>query len=93
MRVVVEQVIQTATKVLDGDLMPREAVTILASMTSEAVAAAGLMKRDEPERAMAYREVLVVVGRELRAREPADPESRHLHAVLDDLAKVVNALA
>jgi hypothetical protein len=45
---VVEQVIQTATKVLDGGLTAREAVTVFATLTREAVPAAVAYARPIP---------------------------------------------
>ena len=63
MRAVVEQVIQTATKVVDGGLAAREAFT-----------------------------VLLALGRELRRREQTSDEPRHVRAVTDDLARVLDAL-
>ena len=88
----VEQVLQVATKVLDSSIEPREAMTILATLTHEAVPAARDLRRTDPERADAYAELLVATGRELRTREKTTTDTRHLRAVLDDLAKVVNAL-
>jgi hypothetical protein len=92
-RVVVEQVIQTATRVLDGGLTAREAFTVLATLTREAVPAARRLRQAEPERAATYRELIVALGQELRRREPTSDDPRHLRAVTDDLAKVVDALA
>lgn len=92
MRVVVEQVIQTATKVLEGELAAREAITILATLTPQAVPAARELRALEVDRAVAYRELILAIGRELRRRQPASDEPRHLGAVLDDLAQVQRAL-
>jgi hypothetical protein len=91
-RAPVEQVIQTATKVLDGERTCREAITILATLTHVAVPAARQLRQSDPDRANAYRELILVLGRELRSRESASDEPRHLRAVTDDLAKVLNAL-
>ncbi len=93
MRVVVEQVIQTATKVLDGGLTAREAVTVLATLTRDAVPAARALRRTDPDRAATYRELILALGQELRRLEPASDDPRHLHAVTEDLAKVLEALA
>ena len=93
MRVVVEQVIQTTTKVLDGGLTAREAVTVLATLTREAVPAARDLRRTDPARAATYRELILALGRELRRLEPTSDDPRHLHAVTEDLARVVEALA
>lgn len=87
----IEQVIQTATSVTAGQLAPREAVTILASMTREAMSTARGLRASDPERADAYRELMVSIGRELRRREQ-DSDDRHLRALTDDLARVVRAL-
>ncbi len=93
MRVVVEQVIQTVTKVLDGRLTAREAVTVLATLTREAVPAARQMRATDPDRAATYRELILALGQELRRVEPASDDPRHLHAVTEDLARVLDALA
>jgi len=91
-RVVVEQVIQTASKVLEGEFTAREAITILASLTSEAIPAARELRASDPDRADAYRELVLVIGRELRGRADQCADARHLRAVIDDLAKVLRAL-
>jgi hypothetical protein len=89
---VVEQVIQTATKVLDGGLTAREAVTVLATLTREAVPAARRLRAADPDRAATYRELILALGQELRSRERTSDEPRHLRAVTDDLAKILDAL-
>lgn len=98
---VIEQVIQTTSSVTAGRLTPREAVTILATMTGEATRAARELRAAHPEQADAYRELIVAIGRELRRREDAgDPSSpdptqhgHHMRALTDDLARIVRALA
>ena len=92
MRVAVEQVIQTASKVLEGEFTAREAITILATLTREAVPAARELRATDPDRADSYRELILVIGRELRARADEHDDARHLRAVTDDLAKVLRAL-
>lgn len=89
----VEQVIQTATKVLEGELAAREAMTILASLTPQATAAARELHEVELDRAVAYRELILAIGRELQRRQPGSTEPRHLRAVLDDLAQLQRALS
>jgi hypothetical protein len=91
-RVAVEQVIQTATRVLDGGLAPREAVTVLATLTREAVPAARELRAADPDRAATYRELILALGRELRRREPTSDDPRHLRALTEDLARVLRAL-
>jgi hypothetical protein len=91
-RVVVEQVIQTATKVAEGQLTAREAITILATLTPQAVAAARELRETERDRAVAYRELILAIGRELRRHQPRSDEPRHLGAVIDDLTRVHRAL-
>jgi hypothetical protein len=91
-RVVVEQVIQTATRVLDGGLTAREAFTVLATLTREAVPAARRLQQTDPDRAATYRELIMALGHELRQREPTSDDPRHLRAVTQDLAKVLDAL-
>jgi hypothetical protein len=91
-RVAVEQVIQTATKVVDGSLTAREAFTVLATLTREAVPAARRLRATDPDRADTYRELIVALGQELRRRERTSDDARHLRAVTDDLAKVLDAL-
>jgi hypothetical protein len=91
-RVAVEQVIQTASKVLGGEFTAREAITILATLTREAVPAARELRSTDPDRADTYRELILAIGRELRGRADERPDSRHLRAVIEDLAKVLRAL-
>lgn len=87
-----EQVIQTASKVLEGEFTGREAITILATLTREAVPAARELRATDPDRADRYRELILVIGRELRAGADERADGRHLRAVIDDLAKVLRAL-
>jgi hypothetical protein len=91
-RVAVEQVIQTASKVVEGEFTAREAITILATLTREAEPAARELRVTDPDRADAYRELILVIGRELRGRADERDDARHLGAVIEDLAKVVRAL-
>jgi len=88
----VEQVIQTASKVLGGGLTAREAITILATLTREAVPAARDLRASDPDRADTYRELILVIGRELRGRADERPDARYLRAVIEDLAEVLRAL-
>ena len=87
-----EQVIQTASKVLGGGLTAREAITILATLTREAVPAARDLRASDPDRADTYRELILVIGRELRGRADERPDARYLRAVIEDLAEVLRAL-
>jgi hypothetical protein len=91
-RAPVEQVIQTASKVLEGEFTAREAITILATLTREAVPAARELRATDPDRADAYRELILVIGRELRGRANERADARHLRAVIEDLAAVLRAL-
>lgn len=106
MRAVVEQVIQTASKVLEGELEGREAVTILATLSRDAGTAAEALRRTEPERAATYRTLLGAIIQELETRSDSgadvattpgggrqDERSRYLSAVAQDLAKVQRSLA
>ena len=92
MRVAVERVIQTASKLLRGEFTAREAITILATLTREAVPAARELRATDPDRADTYRELILVIGRELRGGADEGPDAGHLRAVLEDLAEVVRAL-
>jgi hypothetical protein len=91
-RVVLDQVIQTAMKVTEGQLTAREGITILATLTPQAVAAARELRETERDRAVAYRELILAIGRELRRHQPRSDEPRHLDAVIDDLDRVQRAL-
>jgi hypothetical protein len=91
-RVAVEQVIQTASKVLGGEFTAREAITILATLTREAEPAARELRDTDPDRADSYPELILVIGRELRGRADQRPDPRHLRAVIEELAKVLRAL-
>jgi hypothetical protein len=88
----VEQVVQTATSVLRGQLTAREAVTILATLARDAVPAARAVRSADPARADTYHELILAVGRELRRAEEADDDPRHVRALTDDLARVLRAL-
>lgn len=68
MRAVVEQVIQTASRVLEGELEGREAVTILATLSRDAVTAGETLSRTDPNRAATYQELLAAIIRELEVR-------------------------
>ena len=46
----------------------------------------------DPDRADTYRELILVIGRELRSRADERPDARHLLAVIEDLNKVRRAL-
>jgi hypothetical protein len=92
----VEQVIRVATRVVEGRYTGREGVTILATLTRPAMQEAAALRQADPVRASTYREVILAIGRELRRREnetgsKAD-DPRQLHAVTDDLAKVLRSL-
>ncbi len=92
MRAAVEQMVQTATAVLTGELTPREAVTIFATLTRDALPAARVLRTSDPERADVYRELILVIGRELRRAEQTSSEPRHVRALTDDLARVLSQL-
>jgi hypothetical protein len=91
-RAAVDQVVQAATTVLKGRLTPREGVTILATLTQDALAAARELRATEPEQADVYRELILVVGRELRQTEQTSNERRYVRALTDELARVLRAL-
>ena len=92
MRAAVEQVVQAATTVLKGQLSPREGVTILATLTRDALPAARKLRAAEPEQADVYRELILVIGRELRQTEKTSNEPRYVRALTDELARVLHAL-
>lgn len=92
MRAAVEQMVQTATAVLTGQLTPREAVTIFSTLTRDAVPAARTLRASNPERADVYRELILAIGRELRRAEQTSDEPRHVRALTDDLARVLREL-
>ena len=87
-----DQVVQAATTVLKGRLTPREGVTILATLTQDALAAARELRASEPEQADVYRELILVIGRELRQTEQTSNERRYVRALTDELARVLRAL-
>lgn len=88
----VQDVLQTATQLLGGQLAPREAVTILSTMARDAVPEARRLRRDDPGRADDYRELLATISGELRTREGDSTEPAMLRAVGDELATVRRAL-
>ncbi len=73
-RAAVEQVVQAATTVLKGQLTPREGVTILATLTRDALAAARELRATEPEQADVYREL--ITGHRPRAAADGADERR-----------------
>lgn len=92
MSAAVEEVIRTTTKVLEGELSGREAVTILATLARDAVPAASELRKADPDRADTYRELISAIGEELQSRIETDSQPRHLQAVIDDLTKVRRSL-
>lgn len=95
MRAVVEQVIRTASRVLEGELEGREAVTILATLSRDAVTAGEKLRWADPERAATYQELLAALIQELEARSDGngdDEQARYVVAVAQDLAKVQRSL-
>jgi hypothetical protein len=88
----VELVIQTSSGVLEGRFAPREAVTLLATQSPQATAAARRLARSDPERAEAYASVLRAIGRELRERASKAEHPGALRAVLEDLVAILDAL-
>ena len=54
--------------------------------------AARELRATDPRRADTYRELILVIGRELRGRADERDDDRHLRAVIEDLAKVQRAL-
>jgi hypothetical protein len=89
---ILDEVVRTATQVLEGSRSAREAVTILATLTREAEKAAGDLRRSEPERAVTYRDLVLTIVTELRRREAANDEPPQVRAVVDDLGRLVKAL-
>lgn len=91
-RAALEQVVRTTTRVVNGHLTPREAVTILATLTRHAVPAARELRAADPEQADVYRELVLAIGRQLRQSEASSDEPRHVRALTEDLARVLHAL-
>lgn len=87
-----QDVVQTATQMLGGQLAPREAVTILSTLARDALPEARQLRHDDPGRADDYRELLMTISGELRTRQPDSTEPRMVDAVTDDLAEVCRAL-
>ena len=73
-------------------LTAREGVTVLATLTREAVPSARRLRAADPDRAATYRELILALGQELRRRERTSDEPRHLRAVTEDLAQILDAL-
>jgi hypothetical protein len=88
----VELVIETTCGVLEGRFAPREAVTLLATQTPQAVSAARRLGRSDPDKAGSYASVLRAIGRELRDRAEQDEHPRALRSVLEDLVAILDAL-
>jgi hypothetical protein len=88
----VEVVIQTSSGVLESRFAPREAVTLLATQTPQAISAAKRLAQSDPERAGTYASVLRAIGRELRSRAEHDERPGALRSILEDLVAVLDAL-
>jgi hypothetical protein len=88
----VELVIQTSSGVLEGRFAPREAVTLLATQTPQAISAAKRLGLNDPERASNYASVLRAIGRELRNRAEQAEHPGALRSVLEDLVAILDAL-
>ena len=84
--------VRTATSVVSGDLTAREGVTILATLTRDAVPAAQRLRATDPARADTYRELVLALGRELRRTEAEAVDAHLVRALTDDLARVLRAL-
>ncbi len=87
-----QDVVQTATRTVGGQLAPREAVTILSTMVRDALPEARRLRLDDPGRADDFRQLLLTINDELRARQPDSPEPGMLGAVTDELTEVCRAL-
>jgi hypothetical protein len=92
MQATIDEVMQTATKVVDGEMSALEAVPILRPLTGEAVPVALAMRKDAPGEADDYHRMVLGVGRSLRQRVAGSTESASLNAVIDDLSRVLQAL-
>lgn len=88
----VQDVVQTATQALVGQLAPREAVTILSTQARDALAEARQLRGRDPGRADDYRDLLTTVTEELRAQRADSSEPRMLEAIADELTRVCRAL-
>lgn len=92
-RVAVELVVQTATSLVAHRLAPREAVTILASQSPQAMGAAPALAGADPERARTYAALLTSLAGDLGAQLAACDDPADLRAVVEDLGRVAAALA
>lgn len=88
----VEDVVQTATRTVAGQLAPREAVTILSTQARHALPDARRLCRDAPGKADDYRELLTSISDELGVRQPDSDEPELLGEIVDNLAEVRHAL-
>ncbi|MDZ7675629.1 MAG: hypothetical protein U5K30_11245 [Acidimicrobiales bacterium] len=88
----VEDVVQTATLAVAGQLAPREAVTILSTQARDALPDARRLRRDDPGRADDYRHLLTTISDELGVGQPDSDEPQLLDEIVDDLAEVCHAL-
>jgi hypothetical protein len=94
MRAPVEQVLQTATKLVDGSLDGREAVTILATLARDALPAATRLRQTEPDRAAAYATLLEATAREIQGQaDGANDQAAYLTQVVNDLTRLQATLS
>ncbi len=85
----VEDVITTAIALVAGRLAPREAVTILATLTPTAVSVAPRVRERHPDQAASRAAILISLAREVDA---ADDDARQRQRVVGDLMAIARAL-
>ncbi len=83
---------QTATSLLAHRLAPREAVTILATQSPQAVGAAPALARADPDRARTYAALLTSLAGDLGAERERCDDPTDMRAVVEDLDRVAAAL-
>jgi len=92
MQVAIDEVMQAATKVVDGEMTALDAVPILRPLTRDAVPAALALRKADPSEADDYHKLVLGVGRSLRSQVSGSTEAASLNAVIDEMSRVLQAL-
>ena len=92
MQATIDEVMQAATKVVDGEMSALDAVPIMRPLTGEAIPIALALRKEAPGEADDYHKLVLGLGRSLRSQVAGSKEGPSLNAVIDDLSRVLQAL-
>jgi hypothetical protein len=92
MQATIDEVMQAATKVVDGEMSALDAMPILRPLAGDAVPVALALRKTDPVEADDYHRQVLGLGRSLRQQVSGSKEASSLNAVIDDLSRVLQAL-